>query len=62
MRANNDELLLTWRVQSKEDSGSLEDHKDRKWPIEKVPDVETASFSVILVISSRRILNGKKTE
>lgn len=58
MRANNDLLLLTWRVLSKEDPDSLEDHKDRKWPFEKVPDVETASLSVILVISSRRILNG----
>lgn len=58
MRANNDVLLLTWSVLSKEDPDSLEDHKDRKWPFEKVPDVETASLSVILVISSRRILNG----
>lgn len=46
MRANNDVLLLTWSVLSKEDPGSLEDHKDRKWPFEKVPDVETASLSM----------------
>lgn len=39
MRANNDVLLLTWSVLSKEDPDSLEDHKDRKWPFEKVPDV-----------------------
>lgn len=46
MRANNDVLLLTWSVPSKEDPDSLEDHKDRKWPFEKVPDVETASLSM----------------
>lgn len=46
MRANNDVLLLTWSVLSKEDPDSLEDHKDRKWPFEKVPDVETASLSM----------------
>lgn len=46
MRANNDVLLLTWSVLSKEDLDSLEDHKDRKWPFEKVPDVETASLSM----------------
>lgn len=46
MRANNVVLLLTWSVLSKEDPDSLEDHKDRKWPFEKVPDVETASLSM----------------
>lgn len=46
MRANNDVLLLTWSVLSKEDPDSLEDHKDRKWPFEKVPDAETASLSM----------------
>lgn len=46
MRANNDVLLLTWSVLSKEDPDSFEDHKDRKWPFEKVPDVETASLSM----------------
>lgn len=46
MRANNDVLLLTWSVLSKEDPDSLEDHKDRKCPFEKVPDVETASLSM----------------
>lgn len=46
MRANNDVLLLTWRILSKEDPDSLEDHRDRKWPLEKVPDVETTSLSM----------------
>lgn len=46
MRANNDVLLLTWRILSKEDPDSLEDHRDRKWPFEKVPDVETTSLSM----------------
>lgn len=46
MRANNDVLLLTWRILSKEDPDSLEDHRDRKWSFEKVPDVETTSLSM----------------
>lgn len=46
MRANNDVLLLTWRILSKEDPDSLEDHRDRKWLFEKVPDVETTSLSM----------------
>lgn len=51
MRANNDVLLLTWSVLSKEDPDSLEDHKDRKWPFEKVPDVETASLSMYSILN-----------